>query len=99
MEDYITATAAKHPTFMPHTAGRYQAKRFRKAQCPIVERLTNSLMMHGRNNGKKLMAVRIIKHAMEIIHLLTDLNPIQVIVDAVINRFASNSILFYVYFS
>ncbi|KAG6413597.1 hypothetical protein SASPL_126311 [Salvia splendens] len=85
VEDYITATAAKHPTFMPHTAGRYQARRFRKAQCPIIERLTNSLMMHGRNNGKKLMAVRIIKHAMEIIHLLTDLNPIQVIVDAVIN--------------
>ncbi|KAK3019002.1 hypothetical protein RJ639_003610, partial [Escallonia herrerae] len=85
VEDYITATAAKHPTYMPHTAGRYQAKRFRKAQCPIVERLTNSLMMHGRNNGKKLMAVRIVKHAMEIIHLLTDLNPIQVIVDAVIN--------------
>ncbi|TMW87027.1 hypothetical protein EJD97_020518 [Solanum chilense] len=85
VEDYITATANKHPTYTPHTAGRYQAKRFRKAQCPIVERLTNSLMMHGRNNGKKLMAVRIIKHAMEIIHLLTDLNPIQVIVDAVIN--------------
>src|SRR5574341_61111 len=42
-------------------------------------------MMHGRNNGKKLMDVRIIKHAMEIIHLLTDLNPIQVIVDAVVN--------------
>ena len=43
-------------------------------------------MMHGRNNGKKLMAVRIIKHTMEIIHLLTDANPIQVIVDAIINR-------------
>ena len=71
--------------FVPHTAGRYQAKRFRKAQCPIVERLTCSLMMHGRNNGKKLMAVRIVKHAMEIIHLLTDQNPIQVIVDAVVN--------------
>lgn len=28
-------------------------------------------MMHGRNNGKKLMAVRIVKHAFEIIHLLT----------------------------
>jgi small subunit ribosomal protein S5e len=53
-------------------------KRFRKAQCPIVERLTNSLMMHGRNNGKKLMAVRIIKHAFEIIHLLTGENPLQV---------------------
>lgn len=87
VEDYITATASKHPIYMPHTAGRYQAKRFRKAQCPIVERLTNSLMMHGRNNGKKLMAVRIVKHAMEIIHLLTDANPIQIIVDAVINRY------------
>lgn len=49
-------------------------------------RLTNSLMMHGRNNGKKLMAVRIVKHSMEIIHLLTDQNPIQVVVDAIINR-------------
>ncbi|KAL2228168.1 UNVERIFIED_CONTAM: 40S ribosomal protein S5 [Sesamum indicum] len=76
---------------MPHTAGRYQAKRFRKAQCPIVERLTNSLMMHGRNNGKKLMAVRIVKHAMEIIHLFTDLSPIQVIVDAVINTESTRS--------
>ncbi|KAG4145579.1 hypothetical protein ERO13_A07G185100v2 [Gossypium hirsutum] len=33
----------------------------------------------------KLMAVRIVKHAMEIIYLLTDQNPIQVIVDAIIN--------------
>ena len=49
-------------------------------------RLTNSLMMHGRNNGKKVMAVRIVKHAMEIIHLLTDANPIQIIVDAIQNR-------------
>lgn len=37
-----------------------------------------SLMMKGRNNGKKLMAVRIVAHAFEIIHLLTDQNPIQV---------------------
>lgn len=70
---------------MPHTAGRYQTKRFRKAQCPIVERLANSLMMHGRNNGKKVLAVRIVRHAMEIVHLLSDQNPIQVIVDAIIN--------------
>src|SRR6185369_8790294 len=58
---------------------------FRKAQCPIVERLTNSLMMHGRNNGKKLLAVRIVKHTFEIIHLMTDKNPIQVLVDAIVN--------------
>lgn len=87
LSDYLAVTATKHATYLPHTAGRYSVKRFRKAQCPIVERLTNSLMMHGRNNGKKLMAVRIVKHAMEIIHLLTDLNPIQVIVDAIINRY------------
>ena len=87
LADYIAVSVDKHATFVPHTAGRYSVKRFRKAQCPIVERLTNSLMMHGRNNGKKLMAVRIVKHAMEIIHLLTDQNPIQVIVDAIINRF------------
>ena len=37
------------------------------------------------------MAVRIIKHAMEIIHLLTDLNPIQVIVDAVVNRYTNEN--------
>jgi small subunit ribosomal protein S5e len=71
--------------YVPHTAGRYAQKRFRKAQCPIVERLVNALMMHGRNNGKKLMAVRIVKHTMDIIHLLSDQNPIQVIVDAIIN--------------
>ena len=57
---------------------RYAAKRFRKAQCPIVERLVNSLMMHGRNNGKKLLTVRIVKHSFEIIHLLTGENPLQV---------------------
>jgi small subunit ribosomal protein S5e len=43
-------------------------------------------MMHGRNNGKKLMAVRIVSHAFDIVHLLTDQNPIQVVVDAIINR-------------
>ncbi|KAK8651293.1 hypothetical protein V6N13_140900 [Hibiscus sabdariffa] len=85
LSDYIGVQASKHATYVPHTAGRYSVKRFRKAQCPIVERLTNSLMMHGRNNGKKLMATRIVKHAMEIIYLLTDQNPIQVIVDAIIN--------------
>lgn len=68
----------KYARYLPHSAGRYAAKRFRKAQCPIVERLTNSLMMKGRNNGKKLMAVRIVKHAFEIIYLLTDKNPLTV---------------------
>jgi small subunit ribosomal protein S5e len=57
LNDYLAVTAAKHATFLPHSVGRYSKKRFRKAQCAIVERLTNLLMMHGRNNGKKVMAV------------------------------------------
>ena len=62
--DYIQIRA---PVYISHSAGRYAVKRFRKAQCPIIERLTNSLMMNGRNNGKKLMAVRIVAHAFEIV--------------------------------
>jgi small subunit ribosomal protein S5e len=62
--DYIQI---RSPVYLPHTAGRYAAKRFRKSQCPIVERLTNSIMMNGRNNGKKLMAVRIVAHSFEIV--------------------------------
>merc|ERR1711898_52892 len=84
LTDYIAAKSA-NAVFLPHSAGRWSKKRFKKAQCPIVERITNSLMMHGRNNGKKVLAVRIMKHTCEIIHLLTGENPIQVIVDAVVN--------------
>ena len=42
-------------------------------------------MMSGRNNGKKVLATRIMKQSMEIINLLTDANPIQIVVDAVAN--------------
>lgn len=62
--DYIQI---RQPVYLPHSAGRYASKRFRKAQCPIIERLTNSLMMNGRNNGKKVKAVRIVAHAFEIV--------------------------------
>ena len=109
--DYIQI---RSPVYISHSAGRYAVKRFRKANCPIIERLTNSLMMNGRNNGKKLMAVRIVAHAFEIvshalshprtsslapqtssrmmltnvlsqIHIMTDQNPIQIAVDAIVN--------------
>ena len=72
LSDYIQI---RQPVYISHSAGRYAAKRFRKAQCPIIERLTNSLMMNGRNNGKKLMAIRIVAHAFEIV--CKEMNPIQ----------------------
>merc|ERR1712037_496159 len=65
--------------YVPHSA----KKRFRKAKCPVVERLVNGLMFKGRGNGKKLLATRILKHTLEIVHLVTDQNPVQVVVDAV----------------
>jgi small subunit ribosomal protein S5e len=70
---------------VPHTAGRYQNKRFHKVNCPLVERLVNYLMMHGRNTGKKLMAIRIVKQAFELINLSTGENPLLVLVNAVQN--------------
>mmetsp|Transcript_8208 Transcript_8208/g.17676 ORF Transcript_8208/g.17676 Transcript_8208/m.17676 type:complete len:202 (+) Transcript_8208:38-643(+) len=84
LSDYIAVKQQK-AVYLPHTAGRYNKKRFHKAGCPIVERLVCALMMHGRNNGKKVMATRIVKHCFDIIHLLTDQNPVQVLVEAVSN--------------
>ncbi|KAF8366028.1 hypothetical protein PRIPAC_83857 [Pristionchus pacificus] len=50
-----------------------------------VKHLACSLMMRGRNDGKKLMTVRIVKHSFEIIHLHTEENPVQMLVNVVIN--------------
>ncbi len=83
LQNYIAVQSVKSRVFVPHTAGRYQVKAFRKATCPIVERLVCGLMFHGRNTGKKLMAVRIVRQAFEIIHLQTGENPIQVLVNAI----------------
>merc|ERR1712007_73513 len=68
LTDYI-ACKPNSACFLPHSAGRWHKKRFKKAQCPIIERITKSLMMH----------------TCDIIALTTGENPIQVIVDAVVN--------------
>ncbi len=82
-KDYIAIKSTRSQVFVPHTAGRYQAKKFRKALAPIVERLVGSLQFHGRNTGKKVKAIRIVRHAFEIIHLLTGRNPLEVFVKAI----------------
>jgi small subunit ribosomal protein S5e len=84
LADYIAAVNTSQ-VFLPHTAGRYASQRFRKAYCPIVERMVCALMFHGRNTGKKMLAVKIMQATLEIIHLLTDENPIQVLINAVVN--------------
>ncbi len=73
------------PVYLPHTGGRHEHRRFGKAEVPIVERLMNDLMRHGRNAGKKHLAYNIVKRAFEIIHIKTGENPIQVLVKAIEN--------------
>jgi hypothetical protein len=47
LEDYI-AVKPKFAVYVPHTAGRYQKRRFRKALCPIVERCAAIRAGEGR---------------------------------------------------
>ena len=84
LDDWI-AVKPEQAVYVPHTGGRYQVKKFHKATCPITERLVCALQFKGQNTGKKNNAVRIVQQAFEIIHLLTDENPLQVLVNAVVN--------------
>ena len=87
---YLQVKNVKAQVYLPHTAGRYQQKRFKKVTCPIVERLVNSLMLchrskghSGKANGKKQKAVLIVKQVLEIIHIVTGENPVQVLINAI----------------
>ncbi|MBI3842395.1 MAG: 30S ribosomal protein S7 [Thaumarchaeota archaeon] len=80
-------------TIMPLTFGRSALKRFNKAEVNIVERLANKLLHFGkkyakntgRMGGKKTRSINTVKAALEIIHLKTGKNPIQVLVRAIEN--------------
>jgi len=73
------------PMIVPHSMGRHEHKRFRKANINIVERLVNNLMQPGANAGKKAKAMNIVTHTFDIVHLRTGRNPIEVLVRAVEN--------------
>jgi small subunit ribosomal protein S7 len=73
------------PVVIPHSMGRHEHKRFRKANVNIVERLANNIMRPGKNAGKKAKVTNMLKNAFEIINLRTGKNPIEVVVRAVEN--------------
>lgn len=81
LERYISLK----PITVPHSMGRHEHKRFRKARVNIVERLLNNLMRPGKNSGKKAKALNTVKHAFEIMHIRTGRNPIEVLTKAVEN--------------
>ncbi len=81
LQRYLNLT----PMVAPHSMGRHEHQRFRKAKVNIVERLINGLMRSGKNAGKKAKATNIVKETFEIINLRTNKNPIEVLVKAVEN--------------
>lgn len=72
-------------SILPHTANRNNSKQFGKSKTPITERFACQLMRKGRNNGKKRLACKALESAFSIIEVMTNQNPIQVLVDAIIN--------------
>ncbi len=83
--NYIALESTKARVFLPHTAGRYQIRKFKKANMPIIERIMGAIMFHGRNTGKKMKSMRIMRQCLEIIELQTGQNPLQIIIDALCN--------------
>jgi small subunit ribosomal protein S7 len=81
LQRYLNLT----PMVAPHSMGRHEHQRFRKAKVNIVERLINGLMRSGKNAGKKAKATNIVKEAFEIINVRTGKNPVEVLVQAVEN--------------
>jgi small subunit ribosomal protein S7 len=81
LQRYINLT----PMTLPHSMGRHEHQRFRKARVNIVERFINGFMRPGKNAGKKARATNMVKHAFEIINIRTGKNPVEILVQAVEN--------------
>jgi small subunit ribosomal protein S7 len=73
------------PVYLPHTGGRHEARKFRKSDMNIVERLINTLMKPGSSGGDKSRIISSVRTAMKIINLKTGRNPVEIIVRAVEN--------------
>ncbi len=73
------------PVYLPHSGGRHEARKFRKSNLNIVERLINNLMKPGSSGGEKSRITSAVKTALSIVNLKTGRNPIEVIVRAVEN--------------
>ena len=94
LEKYINLK----PIIVPHSAGRHEHKRFWKSsKVSVIERFVNRLLspgfiggkIRGRkssyHSGKKSKLIKGIKNSFTLIELLTDQNPIQILIDAIIS--------------
>lgn len=95
----LTGYISLKPVSLPHSFGRHAKKQFEKMNVNIVERLINKLMRggtgeklsgkvirtHGKLQGKKTTAMRIVKEAFDIIYEKQKVNPIQILINAIEN--------------
>ena len=94
LENYINLK----PIIIPHSSGRHEHKRFWKSsKISILERFTNRLLSPGfiaskikghkssYNSGKKSKLLSSLKNAFTLIDLQTGENPIQILVNAIMN--------------
>ncbi|NVM54553.1 MAG: 30S ribosomal protein S7 [Candidatus Helarchaeota archaeon] len=93
LQKYINLT----PHITCHTHGRHEHKRFRKSQINIVERFVNRLLSPGASkrksggrqsrilSGKKHRTIKLVKNVFKIIHLKTNKNPVQILINAIEN--------------
>jgi small subunit ribosomal protein S7 len=81
LQRYVSLT----PVYVPHSMGRHEHRRFRKAEVNAVERLVNDLMRPGMTAGKKTRTINVLRNTFEIIHLRTKQNPIEILITAIEN--------------
>jgi len=81
MARYIDISAVA----VPHTGGKHTNKPFAKAKMSIVERLINGMMRTEVFTGKKLKSYKAVEQSFEIIQNKTKGNPLQALVDAIVN--------------
>lgn len=93
LENYINLK----PIIVPHSCGRHEHRRFWKSNISVVEKLINRMLapgfigskIKGRKSsyqtGKKSKLIKTLKDAFTLINLNTGENPIQILVDAIIN--------------
>jgi len=73
------------PIYLPHSGGRHTARKFRKSDMSIVERLINALMRPGGSGGDKVRLISVVRNAFKIINLRTGRNPIETLIRAIEN--------------
>lgn len=94
LENYINLK----PIIIPHSSGRHEHKRFWKSsKVSVIERFANRMLSPGfigskikghkssYNSGKKSKLLSSLKNAFTLIELNTGENPIQILVNAIVN--------------